>query len=282
MDSNTRNNPQQVARISFNDNLELLPNYPLEPRPEPTTQVRGDPWQSVTALQLGLHPRSFGELHAERLYLLEMLQQHDRRASGLFMMVPLVEDKIWRTGDPEEQKRAKKHRVWLRHRITDTVEEEKKILARLSELHVEIQCRERWSRVDKQREMMNISLQHAPDYTGFSIPSSAPWRHQMYPMPPQLPTPHHPCYVPPHIYYEGPIPTPGIQSSQNWNHETPAHEKNTSDKDFGSGAYELDDTAIDVTQDSEPRRRSQSLGDILESRSKKRRIRVIGRPYERR
>ncbi|OTB03327.1 hypothetical protein M426DRAFT_12686 [Hypoxylon sp. CI-4A] len=159
--------------------------------PAPTTQVRGDPWQSVNALQLGLEPRTFDEVHRERMCLLEMLQQRDKRATDLFMRIPIVESRIHWSLDPEEQRQAKKHRGWLRHRIVDTVEEEKRILARLSELHVEIQCRERWYRVERDREMrkstepqpyshelptgkFQVQVPHSPTQTPAELPGDQP------------------------------------------------------------------------------------------------------------
>ncbi|KAI1207096.1 uncharacterized protein F4807DRAFT_213892 [Annulohypoxylon truncatum] len=263
MPHNPQNAPPHFAQGPQNGTFEAMAI------PEPMTQVRGDPWQSVSALQLGLQPRSFNELHTERMYLLEMLQQHDRRAIDLFMKVPVVEEKIYQARDPQEQKQAKKHRGWLRHRIVDTVEEEKKILARLSELHVEIQCRERWSRVERERERLNITAQHAPAYANPPMPSLTPWGPQTYPLPPELPAPNYPYYVhtgSPGIYYQRPISAGGIYSSHNEDHETPTHGQNPSDNDFGPEAHELDDTAIDHSPGSESRRRSQSLVTFSESR----------------
>ncbi|KAI2619982.1 hypothetical protein GGR54DRAFT_110584 [Hypoxylon sp. NC1633] len=134
----------------------------------PTTKVRSDPWLSVSALQLGLQPRSFEELHTERLYLLGSLQQHDQRAVELFWLVPVVEEQIQSAVTQEQRGRAKKQRGWLRHRIVDTVESEKAILARLSELHVEIQCRERWCGVDREREARGLDLLQAPPPRGLA------------------------------------------------------------------------------------------------------------------
>ncbi|OTA63792.1 hypothetical protein K449DRAFT_394347 [Hypoxylon sp. EC38] len=154
MPPNSRNRPMSRDQEFQNNAYRSNPNQRNGPRPVPTTKIRSDPWQSVSALQLGLEPRSFAELHIERMYLLEMLQQHDRRAFQLFSRVPSVEERIRETGNKDDLIQARKHRGWLRHRIVDIIEEEKKVLARLSELHVEIQCRERWSRVERERERL--------------------------------------------------------------------------------------------------------------------------------
>ncbi|KAI1095939.1 hypothetical protein F5B19DRAFT_273388 [Rostrohypoxylon terebratum] len=242
-----------------------------ESRPEPTTKIRGDPWQSVSALQLGLQPRSFAELHTERLFLLQMLQQYDSRALDVFMRVPLVEEKICQVTDPEEQKRARKHRGWLRHRIMDIVEEEKKILARLSELYVEIQCRERWSRVEKEREGMNIRRQYCSDYAGFSMPSQSPWDAQAYQLPSESPT--HNYYTQytgaPGIYSERPTPTQDIYPDYDWSYHFPIYEQNMEDN-IGLEVHELDGMAVNDTFDIESRRERQSSGVVPEPKLTKR------------
>ncbi|KAI8624512.1 hypothetical protein F5Y19DRAFT_480531 [Xylariaceae sp. FL1651] len=155
-----------------------------------TFGVDTKPWQSTEALELSLHPRSFEELHSERVYLLDALQWRDRRALELFRRVPVVEEQINRCqnqdqqhtnlcgayispngrvkvtvqadgipsehkSDPEwevELRKARRNQVWLRRQIEATVSAERNLLIRLGELHVEIQCRERWCQVEKERE----------------------------------------------------------------------------------------------------------------------------------
>ncbi|KAI1651365.1 uncharacterized protein F4817DRAFT_129162 [Daldinia loculata] len=140
------------------------------------TKVRSDPWQSVSALQLGLHPRPFDELHTERLCLLGMLQLHNKQALELFEQVPIAEENIQKADTPYKLRQAKKNRGWLRHRITDIVDKEKKVLARLSELHVEIQCQERWVQVEMDRVARGLSQQHHnPNFQDFLAPPISPW-----------------------------------------------------------------------------------------------------------
>ncbi|KAI8961605.1 hypothetical protein F5Y11DRAFT_325488 [Daldinia sp. FL1419] len=155
------------------------------------TKVRSDPWQSVNALQLGLHPRPFQELHNERMYLIQMLEQYNRQALDLFRRVPVVDEQIQNASTPHDHRRAKKARGWLRHRITDTVEEEKNVLTRLSELHVEIQSQDRWWQVENEREARGLPRQHPnPNYhhvtaspiSPYHTPSPAPF-HTEYSIP---------------------------------------------------------------------------------------------------
>ncbi|CAJ2513744.1 Uu.00g018630.m01.CDS01 [Anthostomella pinea] len=118
---------------------------------------RNQPWQSIRAIELGLWPRPFGEIHSERAYLLDKLQEHDSEARELFGRLPTVEEHIsWSVNVPDELKKARKHRGWLKQRIKDTVEEERKVMARLGEIHVELQCRERWCQVERERELRSL------------------------------------------------------------------------------------------------------------------------------
>ncbi|KAI1099885.1 hypothetical protein F4804DRAFT_349050 [Jackrogersella minutella] len=244
------------------------------PNPEPTVKVHGDPWQSVSALQLGLQPRSFDELHTERMYLLEMLQQHDRRALDLFMRVPLVEEQISWTATLDDQKRAKKHRGWLRHRIVDTVEEEKKILGRLCELHVEIQCRERWSQVEKERERMSLRQQQSPAYAGFNMPSPISSYLQAN-QPPAIANPY--CsplgYMGVHgIYQERSISAQEFNPRHNREQQTPTPQdpKIPLNSPYPK-AVELCGTPIETTSENSSRNQSSSLKIVLESKLTKRR-----------
>ncbi|KAI1658449.1 hypothetical protein F4813DRAFT_49313 [Daldinia decipiens] len=224
--------------------------------PEPRqTKVRSDPWQSVSALQLGLHPRPFHELHRERLYLLEMLQQHNTRALKLFEQVPIVEEKIQKADTPYKLRQAKKTRGWLRHRITDTVEEEKKVLARLSELHVEIQCQERWLQVEMERVARGLSQQHHnPNFEDFLAPPIPPW--------PQA-SPHPVCnaYHPPYtgiVYPNAPpwdaFPSQGAYPGYYWPNPTYICPTNVPEAPRTPSPFEIDSTfssnALDDTYSS--------------------------------
>ncbi|KAI0025545.1 hypothetical protein F4780DRAFT_774996 [Xylariomycetidae sp. FL0641] len=141
-------------------------------------RVRVDPYVSVHALELGLQPRPFAEIHGERAYLERALQQHDRAATELFRRLPVVEAQVQEAtaaaaannhhhhhhndddDDSVEKKKKKEHRharerrAWLRDRIRDTVAAERAVLTRLGDLHVEIQCRDRWARVHRDRALL--------------------------------------------------------------------------------------------------------------------------------
>ncbi|KAI1805242.1 hypothetical protein F4811DRAFT_231113 [Daldinia bambusicola] len=177
-------------------------------RSEPSrTTVRSDPWQSVSALQLGLHPRPFQELHFERMYLLEKLQQDNHRALELFRTVPEIDEQIHNAQTQYDERRAKKLRGWLRHRITDTVQEEKKTLERLSELYLEIQCQERWRQVEEGRKARGLPQQnHNPNFSDFAAPPASPWSYG--------------DIAHPNTPYWNPVPTPGLYPGPYWAGQT--------------------------------------------------------------
>ncbi|KAI0111840.1 hypothetical protein F4814DRAFT_368266 [Daldinia grandis] len=214
------------------------------------TRVRSDPWQSVSALQLGLHPRPFHELHTERLYLLEMLQQHNRKALGLFGQVPTAEENIQNADTPYKLRQAKKTRGWLRHRITETVEEEKKILARLSELYVEIQCQERWVQVEMERVARGLSQQqHNPNFQDLLAPPIPLWT-QVNPLP--VYDAYNPSFG--GIGYPYAFPGQGVYPGYYWANQTYMHPPNVPEVHHFPELFEMESSlpgnALDETSTS--------------------------------
>ncbi|KAI1180755.1 hypothetical protein F4777DRAFT_261714 [Nemania sp. FL0916] len=213
-------------------------------------QVRKTPWQSTEALELGLHPREFDELHAERGYLLNALESRDREALELFRRLPAVEEQICHYKDAQRRYRqrdrqnqgmngkvkvridgvlidremdgareeeeeeeweeklqdARRHRVWLRKQIETTVDAERGILARLCELHIEIQCRDRWCRVEQERAE-GMLYTPEPECGGFDLglttyPKEPLWWQSPYQDSLRLPEPY--IYQPDYYGYEHP------------------------------------------------------------------------------
>ncbi|KAI0014275.1 hypothetical protein F4779DRAFT_612567 [Xylariaceae sp. FL0662B] len=246
-------------------------NY-RRPRDTRPTYIRSNPWQSASAMELGLRPRSFEELHTERSYLLEMLQQQDRQALELYRRLPHVEEQIERCNDPDGVKRAKKHQGWLKNRVAETVKEEKGILTRLSELYVEIQCRDRWYQVERDREARRMQ-QHYP-LPGYGT------------LPPAMPAPPLQLYTPQPLVlcpcgwygvhyhdnstaYYGPRPgsyqTPSQPPAQNnttinpQGHDGAEGERTSSRGGESNGTARKHSVAVEGTSDSKPKERRMSL-----------------------
>ncbi|KAI0161630.1 hypothetical protein GGR52DRAFT_131753 [Hypoxylon sp. FL1284] len=269
MPSDSEYKPRRDKQF-WKKNFKKRPNYQGNQKQVPTRKVHGDPWQSFNAIQLGFKPRSFEKLHVERLYLLKMLQQHDERAFDLFKRVPDVDDEIRQARTADEKRKAQKHRTWLRNRIGDIVEEEKNILTRLSELHVEVQCRERWLQVERARETRNQERQeqYAPSYTLHPTPPAPP----PAPFQPLLyyqagpPVPFFYPYYPP---YEHTEPS-STQAAYHEMSQTPGGPHDVPEDDQELGAFEMDGTPVNHTSDRVFRRRSASDNTMFSPRPKKR------------
>lgn len=214
-----------------------MASIPSEPRyvdrNKDRPAVHGEPRQMPEALERALHPRTFEELHAEQIHLLNRLQSQEHQTLQLFRRLPTLDEQInyhrnalnchqhlyqqhhrcrnmnakvkvkvdgiplsegncqasseveW---DDEGLQNAQRQRFWLCQQIEGAVDTEGTLLARLSELHVEIQCRERWCRIERERvEMLYAS---EPRYDGFRPEytlhqQSQPWKYTHQNPPPQ-------------------------------------------------------------------------------------------------
>ncbi|RYO79422.1 hypothetical protein DL766_006874 [Monosporascus sp. MC13-8B] len=137
---------------------------------------RGDQCHtSTSSLDLGLRPRSFAELTDERMLLLDELQRHDEDARDLFARLAAADERVSDSKTFEERGHGQRHRGYLRRRVGDAVDEERQILLRLGELSVEIQCRERWCQVRRDREA---------EFSGRTGPPSRYSYWNYYPPPP--------------------------------------------------------------------------------------------------
>ncbi|KAI1639835.1 hypothetical protein F4809DRAFT_47264 [Biscogniauxia mediterranea] len=154
------------------------------PGKEFTNMYGGNNWQYGNALDLGLRPRLFEAIDSERIYHNDRLQKQDSHTLDLFRQFAQVENQIRHGCVNGRKKAAKKHRNWLKQKIGESIREEKLILSRLGELHVEIQCRERWCQIRGDREFRDT--RYHPTGYGESLPPPAPLPH-----PPSLiPYPH--------------------------------------------------------------------------------------------
>lgn len=107
-------------------------------------------------------PRFFDELHTERSYLLDCLQIENRKATELLWSIPPLEEMLVQNDENSVERRYVKKRLgWLRHRLTETNRQEKRILGRLGLLAFEVQTRERWTQVEFERRQREVEL-----YTG--------------------------------------------------------------------------------------------------------------------
>ncbi|KAI1133742.1 hypothetical protein F5Y10DRAFT_4238 [Nemania abortiva] len=221
------------------------------------------PWRSTDSLELGVHPRTFDILHANRIYLLSELHSQERRTMELLRQLPALEEQInyHRNAQhhhhqrPDQQhnrhrdrgarirvrvdgipvdegnnqatreeiergeedlRNAQREHARLRQQIKDAVDAERRILAHLGELHVEIQSRERWCQIERERA--GILYPPGPSYDGYGPEYTLHqhWHWVRYPYQNQPPHPGPYTYQPEPYgydnsgtgYYQGPPPPP--------------------------------------------------------------------------
>ncbi|KAI5920224.1 hypothetical protein F4810DRAFT_446682 [Camillea tinctor] len=127
-------------------------------------------WKSKNVLNLGLQPRSFEEIDSDRMHYISRLQRQDGYTLDLFRRFAHVEDRI-SNGSISGRKKAKKHWNWLKQKIGDSIKKEKSLLSRIGELHIEIQCRERWCQIRGDRGFQDMTC-HPIGYGEFLLPTT--------------------------------------------------------------------------------------------------------------
>ncbi|KAI0158938.1 hypothetical protein BJ166DRAFT_318722 [Pestalotiopsis sp. NC0098] len=103
--------------------------------------------RSNRTTQITLEPRPFQELHQEREELLCALNAEDDRALALYQRLVYCDDKIKSFKRNHRRDGTKREQQWVRRRMEESIEAQRAILARLSEVYIEIQSRERWGAV---------------------------------------------------------------------------------------------------------------------------------------
>ncbi|KAK9422462.1 hypothetical protein SUNI508_04818 [Seiridium unicorne] len=114
-----------------------------------------DYWSSNRSMLIALEPRPFGVLHQERECLAHHLNFVDEWATHLYRQLACYDERISHL-EGKERNDARKEQQWLRKRICDSLEDQKAIMLRLGELHIEIQSRERWCAIRRERDESNI------------------------------------------------------------------------------------------------------------------------------
>jgi hypothetical protein len=100
---------------------------------------------------LELHLSPFDHLHAERGYLLSVLQEENDKATEFLRRVQPLESSLTITTSHSLRRSLKKQLGWLRCRIRETSRQERSILTRLGQLAYEIQARDRQNQIQYER-----------------------------------------------------------------------------------------------------------------------------------
>ncbi|RDW69579.1 hypothetical protein BP6252_08599 [Coleophoma cylindrospora] len=126
--------------------------------------------------------KAFEELHAERSYLLQVLQDHNAKATNLLKQLSHLEEAVAKNG--QARRKTTKQMGWVRSRLRECTQQEKTTLARLGEVTHEIQIKDRLAQVESERREHEqlLSHQHAMFQTKpFNLPPPPP------PPPPAFP-----------------------------------------------------------------------------------------------
>jgi hypothetical protein len=148
--------PQQRVQHQLQVRQVQQPQQSHWPSTTPSLpRISGEPWaymgSTSSALGIVFCPRPFEEIHTEQRLLLDQLNQRNDYAIKQLREWAFGEEALTIIDGAEEHE-ANKNRHGLQGRIAVIMEWEKGILRRISELHLEIQCRERWCQV--QQEMI--------------------------------------------------------------------------------------------------------------------------------
>lgn len=96
----------------------------------------------LSAVCLDLIPLQ--ELLTERSYLLYNLQKQNERATSLFRRYATLEVRLAEAQTAKEARKIRKDAKLLKHKITESTQQEQLIFLRLGEIYIETRNRERW------------------------------------------------------------------------------------------------------------------------------------------
>lgn len=99
-----------------------------------------------------LHPRSYEEIYAERAYLTASLQAYSLRAIEMIHQYSLIEEELQaRDHIGKERRKLRKQMSFIKVKLSEASRQEKAIVLRLSELHMEQLGRDAWDQVQQRR-----------------------------------------------------------------------------------------------------------------------------------
>ncbi|PTB64830.1 hypothetical protein BBK36DRAFT_1160991 [Trichoderma citrinoviride] len=98
------------------------------------------------------HPRSYEEIYAERAYLTASLQAYSLRAIEMIHQYSLIEEELQaRDHVGKERRKLRKQMSFIKVKLSEASRQEKAIVLRLSELHMEQLGRDAWDQVQQRR-----------------------------------------------------------------------------------------------------------------------------------
>ncbi|KAK4121724.1 hypothetical protein N657DRAFT_635738 [Parathielavia appendiculata] len=128
---------------------------PTTPRSPSRHQPTSPPSNYMQAVQ-SLDARPLAELHNEYSYLVHDLQKQGDRATRLFHRYAAVDARLAEAQTASEAKRCKREASLIKTKIAESTQQEKLILLRLGQMHVELQTRNRWMTVHHQQPVLHL------------------------------------------------------------------------------------------------------------------------------
>ncbi|PNP59020.1 hypothetical protein THARTR1_01268 [Trichoderma harzianum] len=113
---------------------------------------RRNPKQTTPSWNLMFHPRSYEEIYAERAYLTTSLHVYSVKVMELIHQYALIEEILQAKEHPgKERRKLRKQMSFIKVKLTEASRQEKAIVMRLSELHMEQLGRDAWDQIQQRR-----------------------------------------------------------------------------------------------------------------------------------
>ncbi|KAL7910384.1 hypothetical protein GGI35DRAFT_363469 [Trichoderma velutinum] len=136
---------------------------------------RRNPKQTTPSWDLMFHPRSYEEIYAERAYLTTSLHVYSVKVMQLIHQYALIEEVLQAKEHPgKERRKLRKQMSFIKVKLFEASRQEKAIVMRLSELHMEQLGRDAWDQIQQRRMLYsNFPSDAAMPSTSPETPLSA-------------------------------------------------------------------------------------------------------------
>ncbi|KAL7934361.1 hypothetical protein V8C35DRAFT_40266 [Trichoderma chlorosporum] len=116
------------------------------------SRSRRNPKQDTPSWHPMFHPRSYEEIYAERAYLTTSLNVYSINVTELIHQYALVEEVLQAKEHPgKERRKLRKRMSFIKVKLCEASRQEKAIVTRLSELHMEQLGRDAWDQIHQRR-----------------------------------------------------------------------------------------------------------------------------------
>ncbi|KAL7961244.1 hypothetical protein V8C34DRAFT_24312 [Trichoderma compactum] len=141
----------------------------------PRGRSRRNPKQTTPSWNLMFHPRSYEEIYAERAYLTTSLHVYSVKVMELINQYALIEEVLQAKEHPgKERRKLRKQMSFFKVKLSEATRQEKAIVMRLTELHMEQLARDAWDQIQQRRMLYSkFSSDAAMPSTSLETPLSA-------------------------------------------------------------------------------------------------------------